>query len=331
MNFCMMCVVVLLVGSVMMVVMLFVVVGKDFVVLVVLFVVLLVFVLGVGVGLNDVDLMDDVSMFGDILIYGMGFKVQCYSIIMQINDGNVVKMVFVFLVLFGGEKQCGQELQLIVYGGMIYVIGFYLWMFVFDVKIGEEKWQYDVCLFDGIMLCCDVVNCGVVIYGDKVIFVMFDVYMVVFNWMIGKVIWNKMLQDYVVGYFNMVVLIIVYGKVIYGNFGGEFGVIGKVEVCDVNIGELVWLCLMIEGNMGLLNGKDLIVIGKINVSWQGDQYKIGGGVLWFGGIYDFGINLICFGIGNFVFWNSYLWFGDNFYILLMLVFDFDIGEIKWYY
>ncbi len=106
------------------------------------------------------------------------------------------------------------------------------------------------------MPCCDVVNRGAAIYGDKIIFGTLDAHMVALNRKTGKVIWNKTLAPYDAGYSFTAAPMIVKGKVIYGNSGGEFGIVGKVEARDVNTGELIWSRPTIEGHMGQLNGKD---------------------------------------------------------------------------
>uniref|UniRef100_UPI0035AF0C47 outer membrane protein assembly factor BamB family protein n=2 Tax=Sphingomonas TaxID=13687 RepID=UPI0035AF0C47 len=155
-----------------------------------------------GTGPTDADLMNDASTPGDILTYGMGPRGQRFSPITQITSANVKNLVPAFSASLGGEKQRGQESQPLVYDGTIYVTGSYSRLFAFDAKTGEEKWQYDARLPDGIMPCCDVVNRGAAIYGDKVIFSTLDAHMVALNRTTGKVVWNKKLQDYAAGYSN---------------------------------------------------------------------------------------------------------------------------------
>ena len=282
-------------------------------------------------GPTDADLMNDAATPRDILTYGMGSKGQRFSPMTAINASNVSRMVPAYSASLGGEKQRGQESQPIVYDGMIYVTGSYSRLFAFDARTGEEKWQYDARLPDGIMPCCDVVNRGAAIYGDKVIFSTLDAHMVALNRLTGKVIWNKKLQDYDAGYSNTAAPMIVKGKVIYGNSGGEFGITGKIEARDVNTGELVWSRPTIEGNVGTLNGKPSTMTGKLNASWQGDQWKTGGGATWLGGTYDPDTNLIYMGTGNPAPWNSHLRPGDNLYTASTLGVDPDTGEIKWHY
>jgi alcohol dehydrogenase (cytochrome c) len=282
-------------------------------------------------GPSDADLMNDAATPGDVLTYGMGPRGQRFSTLTQVNAANVAKLVPAFSASLGGEKQRGQEAQPIVYDGVIYVTGSYSRLFAFDARTGEELWQYDARLPDGIMPCCDVVNRGAAIYGDKIIFGTLDAHMVALNRKTGKVIWNKTLAPYDAGYSFTAAPMIVKGKVIYGNSGGEFGVVGKVEARDVNTGELVWSRPTIEGHMGQLNGKDSTMTGKLNASWQGDQWKTGGGATWLGGTYDPETNLIYMGTGNPAPWNSHLRPGNNLYTSSTLALDPDTGEIKWHY
>jgi alcohol dehydrogenase (cytochrome c) len=282
-------------------------------------------------GPTEADLMASATNTKAVLTNGMGPKAQRFSPLDQINAQTVSRLVPAFSSSLGGEKQRGQESQPIVYDGTIYVTGSYSRMFAFDARTGDEKWEYDARLPDAIEPCCDVVNRGAAIYGDKIIFSTLDDHMVALNRKTGKVIWNKMLQDYQAGYSNTAAPMIVHGKVIYGNSGGEFGIIGRVEARDVNTGELVWSRPTIEGNMGQLNGKDSTMTGKLNASWPGDQYKTGGGAPWLGGTYDPELNLIYFGTGNPAPWNSHLRPGDNLYTASELALDPDTGEIKWHY
>ena len=282
-------------------------------------------------GPTDADLMNDAATPGDVLTYGMGPQAQRFSPLKAINASNVAKLVPAFASSLGGEKQRGQEAQPIIYDGTIYVTGSYSRVFAFDARTGEEKWQYDARLPEAIMPCCDVVNRGAAIYGDKIIFATLDAHMVALNRHTGKVIWNKQTADYQAGYSATAAPMVVKGKVIYGNSGGEFGITGAVEARDVNTGELIWRRPTVEGNMGTLNGKDNGITGKTNASWTGDLWKTGGGATWLGGTYDPETNLLFFGTGNPAPWNSHLRKGDNLYTSSTLAIDPDTGIIKWHF
>lgn len=284
-----------------------------------------------GAGPTDAQLMDDAKSTGDVLTYGMGPRAQRFSPLTQINAANVGRLVPAFAASLGGEKQRGQESQPLVYDGTIYVTGSYSRLFAFDAHTGEQKWKYEARLPDGIMPCCDVVNRGAAIYGDKIIFATLDARLVALNRNTGKVVWNKQIADYQAGYSATAAPLIVHGMVITGNSGGEFGIVGAVEARDVNTGELIWHRPVVEGNMGTLRGKDNGVTGTLNATWEGDQYKTGGGATWLGGTYDPDTNLLYFGTGNPAPWNSHLRKGDNLYTASTLAIDPDTGVIKWHF
>lgn len=282
-------------------------------------------------GPTDADLMNDAASTGDVLTYGMGPKAQRYSPLKTLNTENVAKLVPVFSFSFGGEKQRGQEAQPIVHDGVIYITGSYSRIWAVDARTGEEKWQYDARLPDGIMPCCDVINRGAAIYGDMVYFGTLDAKLIALNKDTGKVVWSKKMADYEAGYSYTAAPMIVDGKIITGNSGGEFGIIGKVEARDAKTGELVWSRPTIEGHMGQLNGKDSTVTGKQNATWPGDMWKQGGGATWLGGTYDPETKLIYMGTGNPAPWNSHLRPGDNLYTSSTLAIDPNTGEIKWHF
>ncbi|PWC58211.1 dehydrogenase [Azospirillum sp. TSH7] len=282
-------------------------------------------------GPSSDDLLKSATNTEAVLTYGMGPQAQRFSPLTDLNADTVKKLVPVWSFSFGGEKQRGQEAQPIIYDGTIYVTGSYSRLYAVDARTGHKKWEYNHRLPDGIMPCCDVVNRGAAIYKDKIYFATLDARLVALNRETGKVVWNKKLQEYKDGYSNTAAPLIIDGKIITGNSGGEFGVIGMVEARDAETGELVWQRPTIEGNMGTLNGKESTVTGKTNASWPGDMYKTGGGATWLGGTYDPETKTLFFGTGNPAPWNSHLRPGDNLYTSSTLAINPDNGEIKWHY
>ena len=278
---------------------------------------------------TDADLLADATSTDNVLMYGMGYPAQRFSPLDQINKETVKKLVPAWTLSFGGEKQRGQESQPIVVDGTLYVTGSYSRIWAVDARTGEEKWQYDARLPEGILPCCDVINRGAAIYGDKVYFATLDAQLVALNKDTGKVVWRKKMEDYQAGYSNSAAPIVVKGKVIVGNSGGEFGITGAVKAYDAQTGEEIWYRPTIEGNMGRLNGKESTMTGKLNVSWPGDQWQNGGGATWLGGTYDPELDLLFFGTGNPAPWNSWLRPGDNLYSSSTLAINPDTGEIVW--
>lgn len=280
---------------------------------------------------TDQDILNDHNITSQVVTNGMGLQGQRFSPLKQINKDNVGKLLPTWSFSFGGEKQRGQEAQPIVHDGIMYVTGSYSRLFAIDIKTGEELWQYDARLPDGIMPCCDVINRGAAIHGDLIYFGTLDAKLVALDRMTGNVKWSKKIGDYKAGYSITAAPMIVEGKVITGVSGGEFGIIGKVEARDAATGALVWSRPTIEGHMGTLNGKESTMTGTKNATWPGDMWKYGGGATWLGGTYDPETRTIFYGTGNPAPWNSHLRPGDNLYSTSRIAINPDNGEIKWHY
>jgi len=285
---------------------------------------------------TDKDIANDQMTTNDVVSYGMGLKGQRYSPLTKINGDTVEEMRPVWAFSLGGEKQRGQESQPLIKDGVMYITGSYSRMYAIDARTGEELWQYDARLPDGIMPCCDVINRGAALYGDLVIFGTLDAKIVALNKDTGKTVWKKKVADYKAGYSITAAPIIVKGKVITGVSGGEFGIVGKVTAYDATNGQLVWERPTVEGHMGYIwkDGKKIengISGGKAGQTWPGDLWKSGGAAPWNGGTYDAEVDLLFFGTGNPAPWNSHLRPGDNYFSSSRLGIDPDTGKIEWHF
>lgn len=280
------------------------------------------------------DIVNDAATTEDVVSNGLGPQGQRYSPLDKINTGNVDKMVPVWTMSLGGEKMRGQETQPLIKDGVMYITGSYSRMWAIDTKTGEELWQYDARLPEGILPCCDVINRGAALFGDKVIFGTLDAKLVALDQKTGKVVWKKTIDDYKKGYSYTAAPLIVpsdaHGPLLVtGVSGGEFGVVGRVEARKVEDGELVWSRPTIEGHMGTLNGKESTMTGKKNESWPGDLWKTGGAATWLGGTYDPETKQIFMGTGNPGPWNSAMRPGDNKWSCARLAINPENGEINW--
>lgn len=280
---------------------------------------------------TDDDIINDAKTPGDVVSYGLGPQGQRFSSLKQINSKNVGKLVPAYAYSFGGEKQRGQEAQPLVHDGKMFVTASYSRIYAINSKTGEEIWQYDHRLPEGILPCCDVVNRGAALYDDLVIFGTLDAQIVALNQETGKVVWKEKIDNFKDGYSNTAAPLIVKGKVITGVSGGEFGVIGRVEARDAKTGKMVWMRPTVEGHMGTLNGKDNGISGTTNATWPGDLWKTGGAATWNGGTYDPDVDLIFFGTGNPAPWNAHMRPGDNLFSTSTVAIDPDTGKIKWHY
>ena len=282
-------------------------------------------------GVSEEDLAADATNTSQVVTNGMGRNLQRYSPLKQVNRHNVKRLVPAWAFSFGGEKQRGQEAQPLIYDGVMYVTGSYSRLYAIDLATGEELWQYDARLPEGILPCCDVVNRGAAIYGDKIYFGTLDARIAALDLKTGKVVWRKKIADYKAGYSYTAAPLIVKGLVITGNSGGEFGIVGEVQARDAETGDLVWTRPVIEGHMGTFKGEESTMTGTLNATWPGDMWKTGGGATWLGGSYDADTDTIVFGAGNPAPWNSHLRPGDNLYAASRIGINPDNGEIKWHY
>ncbi|QFS84517.1 Quinoprotein ethanol dehydrogenase precursor [Roseivivax sp. THAF40] len=285
-------------------------------------------------------LANDQATTDQIVTNGMGRHLQRYSPLDTINTENVKNLVPAWAFSLGGEKQRGQETQPLIYDGIMYITGSYSRLYAIDVKTGQELWQYDARLPEGILPCCDVVNRGAAIYGDKIYFGTLDARIVALDLKTGDVVWRDKIADYKAGYSYTAAPLIVDGLIVTGNSGGEFGIVGEVQARDAETGEMVWTRPVIEGHMGTLNGEESTMTGELNATWPGDMWKTGGGATWLGGSYDADTDTLVFGTGNPAPWNSHLRnagtptdgnAGDNLYAASRLGIDPATGEIKWHF
>ncbi len=289
---------------------------------------------------TDEDIANDATTVDDVVTNGMGRALQRYSPLDTLTRENIQYLVPAWAFSLGGEKQRGQETQPLISDGVMYITGSYSRLYALDAHTGEEIWQYDARLPEGILPCCDVVNRGPALYGDKVYFGTLDARLVALDAKTGDVVWNKQIADYKEGYSYTAAPLIHNGMIITGNSGGEFGVVGEVQARDAETGELVWTRPMIEGHMGTLNGEDSTMTGTLNATWPGDMWKTGGGATWLGGSYDAETDTLVFGAGNPSPWNSWLRnageptegnTGDNLYAASRVGIDPATGEIKWHF
>ena len=191
-----------------------------------------------GAQVTDEMIANDQEMTHQVVTNGMGRALQRYSPLDMVNKDNVDKLVPAYAFSLGGEKQRGQETQPLIYDGVMYLTGSYSRLYAIDAVTGEEIWQYDARLPEGILPCCDVVNRGAALYNDKIYFGTLDARIVALDAKTGDVVWRDEIADYKAGYSYTAAPMIVDGLVITGNSGGEFGIVGEVQARDVETGEM---------------------------------------------------------------------------------------------
>ncbi|MCV2219430.1 methanol/ethanol family PQQ-dependent dehydrogenase [Thauera sp. Sel9] len=301
------------------------------------------------------DILNDHKTTGDVLSYGLGLKAQRHSPLKAVNTENVANLVPAWSFSFGGEKQRGQEAQVLVHDGVIYATASYSRIFAIDARSGKRLWEYNARLPDDIRPCCDVVNRGAAIYGDKVFFGTLDAAMVALDRKTGKVVWRKKFGDHKVGYTMTGAPFVIKDQksgrtlLVHGSSGDEFGVVGWLFARDPDTGEEVWARPMVEGHMGRLNGKDSTPTGDPKApSWPDDPnsptgkveaWSQGGGAPWQTASFDIDNNMVVIGAGNPAPWNTWKrtapgddprnW--DSLFTSGQAYVDASTGELKGFY
>ncbi|WP_425373303.1 PQQ-dependent dehydrogenase, methanol/ethanol family [Mesorhizobium denitrificans] len=120
--------------------------------------------------------------------------------------------------------------------------------------------------------------------------------------------------------------------------GGEFGVRGWVAAYSLKDGKQVWRGYSMGPDADtLLDPEKTTQLGKpvgkdSGIStWEGEQWKTGGGSTWGWYSYDPKSNLVFYGSGNPSTWNPVQRPGDNRWSMTIFARDVDTGVAKWVY
>jgi PQQ-dependent dehydrogenase (methanol/ethanol family) len=186
--------------------------------------------------------------------------------------------------------------------------------------------------------CCDIVNRGAVYADGKIIYNTLDAQTVAVDAKSGKEVWRTQVGDISIGETITMAPIVVHGKVIVGNSGAELGVRGYITALDAGSGKQVWKAYTTGPDADVLIGSDFKPFYKrdqgkdLGVStWQGDQWKLGGGTVWGWLSYDPELNLLYYSTANPGVWNPDLRPGDNKWSITLFARDPDNGHAKWAY
>lgn len=151
-------------------------------------------------------------------------------------------------------------------------------------------------------------------------------------------VWKVQNGDPKKGQTNTNAPLIVKDKVITGISGGEYGVRGYLTAYSLKDGKQVWRAYSTGPDKEMLVDPKktthlLKPIGEDSSlkTWEGDQWKIGGGTTWGWYTYDPELNLLYYGTGNPSTWNPSQRPGDNRWSMTLMARDLDTGMAKWLY
>jgi PQQ-dependent dehydrogenase (methanol/ethanol family) len=265
---------------------------------------------------------------------------QRFSGLSQINASNVGKLQVAWTFSTGVLR--GHEGAPLVVGDVMFVHApFPNTVFALDLNNdGKILWKYEPKQDPNVIpvMCCDTVNRGVA-YGDGKIFLhQADTTLVALDAKTGKVVWSVKTDDPAKGATGTEAPMVVKDKVYVGVSGGEFGVRAWLAAYSIKDGSQVWRAysegpdneILVDPQKTTSLGKPVGADSSIK-SWQGDQWKIGGGGTWGWYSYDPQLNLIYYGTGNPSTWNPKQRPGDNKYSMTIFARNPDTGEAKWLY
>jgi PQQ-dependent dehydrogenase (methanol/ethanol family) len=263
-----------------------------------------------------------------------------YSTLKQITADNVGKLQVAWTFSTGVLR--GHEGNPLVVGDMMYLhTAFPNIVFALDLK-NENKivWKYEPKQDPNVIpvMCCDTVNRGVAYADGKIFLHQADTTLVALDAKSGKVAWSVKNGDPGKGETGTSAPHVFKDKVIIGISGGEFGVRGSVTAYNIKDGKQVWRGYSMGPDSDTLVdpvktthlGKPVGPNSGTN-TWQGEQWKIGGGTTWGWYSYDPELNLMYYGSGNPSTWNPKQRPGDNRWSMAIWARDVDTGQTKWVY
>jgi PQQ-dependent dehydrogenase (methanol/ethanol family) len=186
--------------------------------------------------------------------------------------------------------------------------------------------------------CCDIDNRGAAYFNGKIIYNTLDATTVAVDATTGQLLWKTQLGNPRTGETVTGAPLIVNGKVIIGNAGGELGVRGWVQALDAQTGKSLWKAystgpdadVLIGANFHAFYAKDRgSNLGSS--TWPGAMWQQGGATTWGWITYDPELNLVYYGTSNPGVWNPDQRPGDNKWSAAIIARNPDTGQAAWAY
>ena len=278
---------------------------------------------------------------GQWVMAGKNYASTRFSGLTEIDTNNVRRLGVNWT--FSTGMVAGHEAAPLVVGSTMYLVTpFPNIVYALDLsKAGAPtKWLYDpkpVGASKGVA-CCDVVNRGAAYANGSIFFNTLDGRTIAVDAESGQPKWIATLADINKGETMTMAPIVVKGKVLVGNSGGEFGVRGWLTALDAGTGRMAWRAYSTGPDKDVLIGPDFkpFYAGLRGQdlgmkSWPGEAWRQGGGTVWGWISYDPSLNLIYYGTANPGPWNPEQRPGDNMWTATMFARDPDTGQARWAY
>jgi PQQ-dependent dehydrogenase (methanol/ethanol family) len=205
---------------------------------------------------------------------------------------------------------------------------------------GRILWRYEPKQDASVvaMLCCDTVNRGLAYADGAILLHQADTTLVSLDARTGRVNWAVKNGDPARGETNTATVLPVKDKILVGISGGEFGVRCHLTAYDARSGRRLWRAYSMGPDADMLVDPQTTTtlgrpVGRDSslASWEGDQWKTGGGCTWGWYAYDPKLNLMYYGTGNPSTWNPAQRPGDNRWAQSIVARDPDTGRARWLY
>jgi PQQ-dependent dehydrogenase (methanol/ethanol family) len=264
-----------------------------------------------------------------------------FSPLDEINATNASGLQLAFSFATGLDR--GHEAAPIVVGDTMYVVTpFPNHVYAFDLsKPGANvRWKFDpkTSTASQGVACCDVVNRGSAYADGRLFFNTLDNQTIALDAASGRELWRTRLGEIQLGQSITMAPLVVKGKVLVGNSGGEFGVRGWLTALDAATGKQVWRAYSTGPDDEVLIGPEFKPFyaqdrGKdLGVStWPAQAWKIGGGTVWGWVSYDPQLDLLYYGTGNPGPWNPDQRPGANKWTAGVFARRPDTGAAVWFY
>ena len=264
-----------------------------------------------------------------------------FSSLDEINAQNVNRLGVSWT--FSTGMVAGHEAAPLVVGSTMYVVTpFPNIVYALDLSRpgGPVKWQYDpkpLGASKGVA-CCDLVNRGAAYANGAIFFNTLDGRTIALDAETGHPRWITQLADINRGETMTMAPIVVKGKVLVGNSGGEFGVRGWLMALDAGSGAVAWRAYSTGPDTDVLIGPNFKPFYESDrgtdlgiTTWPGEGWRTGGGTVWGWISYDPDLDLIFYGASNPGPWNPDQRPGDNKWTTAMFARRPDSGEAVWAY
>src|SRR5271170_1460166 len=271
------------------------------------------------------ELIDNGKNSENVTTFGMGYRLNQFSPLKEINTQNVKRLVPVWATSLSNDA--GELGQPTIFNGVMYVVNGN-WTFALDVATGEQIWRTPVEYDRGatrISAVGAVIRGGATIYNGKLYRESLDCNVIALDMKTGKQVWKQKFAEFKEGYTGIIAPLVANGVVVSGMAGGDRTTRGFLDGWDAETGEHLWRRYTIPAP-----GE------PSSETWPNaempDAWKYGGGSTWLNGSYDPALDLVYWGTGNAEPYNPVYREGkDSLYTASVLAIRPKTGEVAWYY